>query len=93
MYDYDAQFDTDLQLAMMSDDELHAHACKNSKRKFKWTREEELAWAEELIQYNCQLESFLWDGEVQTIDGCTVEIDGTCPHGYTSPLILLKIIE
>lgn len=80
-------------LVRMTDDELHAHACKNSKRKFKWTKAEELAWATELYEYNCQLEEVLWDGEVQTVDGCTVEVDGTCPHGYTSPFVLLGILD
>jgi len=88
-----ARFDRDLQLAKLSDSELHALAEEKSMAKKKWTRKEELAWAEELIQYNCQLEEVLWSGKVQTIDGCTVELEGTCPHGYTSPLVLLKILD
>lgn len=29
---------------------------------------------------------------VDTADGCYVEPDGVCPHGYKSPLLLLGMI-
>ncbi len=29
---------------------------------------------------------------IETVDGCMVEPDGTCPHGYRSPMIVLGII-
>jgi len=78
-------------LIRMSDSELHEHACKNSERKSKWTKEEELIWAGELLYFPNLLDDALWNGRVQTIDGCTVDVDGTCPHEYTSPLVLMGI--
>ena len=38
------------------------------------------------------LESWLWDAVVEATDGCLVEPDGTCPHGYPSWLIELGLI-
>ena len=32
------------------------------------------------------------DGVITTEDGCLVELDGVCPHGYESPAILAGII-
>ncbi len=29
---------------------------------------------------------------IETTDGCMVEPDGTCPHGYRSPMLVLGII-
>ena len=34
----------------------------------------------------------LMDSVQEAADGCRVEPDGTCPHGYRSPAILLGII-
>lgn len=85
----DAELNYDL--LRMTDDELHEFAIKNSPRKFKWTKEEELAWAVELLDNPNYLEEVLWDGQVQTVDECLVEVDGTCPHGYTSPLVLIGV--
>ena len=31
-------------------------------------------------------------GVVATWDGCAVEPDGTCPHGYVSPMLRLGLI-
>jgi len=31
-------------------------------------------------------------GTVETSDGCTVEPDGKCPHGYESPLREMGLI-
>lgn len=90
-YDVELEFERDCQLARMSDSELHEFAIENSPRKFKWTKKEELAWAVELLDNPNYLEEVLWDGQVQTVDECIVEVDGTCPHGYTSPLVLVGI--
>ena len=41
------------------------------------------------------LETFemVWEtGTVEVEDGCTVEPDGTCPHGYESPLLIAGMI-
>ena len=38
------------------------------------------------------LESMMFDGDVETADGCGVEPDGTCSHGYRSPLLILGYI-
>lgn len=34
----------------------------------------------------------LSEGTVETIDGCIVEPDGQCPHGYLSPLLEAGVI-
>lgn len=39
------------------------------------------------------LEKYVWDGVAKTpVCGCRVELDGYCPHGRPSWLILLKLI-
>lgn len=38
------------------------------------------------------LEDMVLDGVVETVDGCSVEPDGVCPHGTHSPLLVLGII-
>ncbi len=38
------------------------------------------------------LTDMLWEGDVFTVDGCWVEPDGQCPHGYRSPLRVLGLI-
>lgn len=38
------------------------------------------------------LEDMVFDGVVETVDGCSVEPDGVCPHGKNSPLLVLGII-
>lgn len=32
------------------------------------------------------------EGTVETIDGCIVEPDGKCPHGFLSPLLEAGLI-
>lgn len=39
-----------------------------------------------------QIEEMMFDGVVECADGCEVEPDGKCPHGYSSPLLLLGYI-
>ena len=39
-----------------------------------------------------ELESWVFDGACEAVDGCTVEPDGTCPHGAPSWLIQLGMI-
>ena len=34
----------------------------------------------------------MFGGVVTTVDGCCVEPDGKCPHGYLSPLLILGLI-
>lgn len=31
------------------------------------------------------------DGVIECADGCTVELDGVCPHGHKSPLLVLGL--
>lgn len=38
------------------------------------------------------IEEAIFDGVVEVVDGCTVEPDGTCPHGHRSPLLVLGLI-
>jgi hypothetical protein len=38
-----------------------------------------------------ELEGMLCDGIVEALDGCSVEPDGTCHHGYPSWLIALGL--
>lgn len=57
-----------------------------SKQKF--SKKEELSRALKMLKSG-KLEDAFWSGLIKTIDGCTVEPDGTCPHGYTSPLVLV----
>jgi len=33
------------------------------------------------------LRSSMLDEDINTADGCLVELDGTCPHGFQSPLV------
>lgn len=39
-----------------------------------------------------ELEEMAYDSIVETADGCQVEPDGSCPHGYRSPLLVLGLI-
>ena len=34
----------------------------------------------------------IMDSVQEAADGCSVEPDGTCPHGYRSPSMLLGVI-
>ena len=38
------------------------------------------------------LEMAMEDAGIETADGCYVEPDGRCPHGYPSPLRILGYI-
>lgn len=38
------------------------------------------------------LEEAMMDGGIETADGCWVEPDGRCAHGYPSPLRILGYI-
>lgn len=53
-------------------------------------RAEERAHAESLTDED--LMDMMFDGDVYTVDGCWVEPDGQCPHGYKSPLRVLGLI-
>ena len=39
-----------------------------------------------------ELEEIMFDGIAETADGCQVEPDGECPHGFKSPLLTLGFI-
>jgi len=39
-----------------------------------------------------ELERWLFDGICDALDGCQVEPDGVCPHGYPSWLLYLGYI-
>lgn len=38
------------------------------------------------------LEEIMYESVAVTLDGCTVEPDGECPHGFVSPLLTLGFI-
>lgn len=38
------------------------------------------------------LEDAMNDGTIEAADGCIVEPDGKCQHGYSSPLVILGVI-
>ena len=38
------------------------------------------------------IEEMLFDGDVIAADGCQVDPDGRCPHGYRSPLLTIGLI-
>lgn len=56
----------------------------------KEKRRKEKQYVESLTQD--QIEEMMFDGAVECADGCSVEPDGKCPHGYSSPLILLGLL-
>ncbi len=39
-----------------------------------------------------EIENMMFDSIVETADGCIVEPDGSCPHGFRSPLLVLGLI-
>ena len=39
-----------------------------------------------------QIEEWVMDDVCEATDGCTVEPDGTCPHGHVSWLIYLGLM-
>lgn len=45
-----------------------------------------------LIPDDIDFDQALLDGVIETQDGCYVELDGTCPHGHESPLLLSGLI-
>ena len=73
-----------------SDEQLHAMAEEYAINKKNWTPEEQLEWAGILLLTGT-LENMFTTMEFQAIDGCSVEIDGNCEHGYKSPMVLLDI--
>lgn len=56
----------------------------------KAQREKELTHANSLTIE--EIENMMFDGDVETADGCMVEPDGSCPHGYRSPLLVLGLM-
>ena len=54
-----------------------------------FTKEEEQEYADGFCVGD--LESMMFDGDIEAIDGCIVDPDGQCQHGYSSPLLLLNI--
>ena len=38
------------------------------------------------------LENVVFDGEIEATDGCPIEPDGVCPHGYPSWPLYLGLI-
>ena len=38
------------------------------------------------------MEKWMMDGVIPAIDGCRVEPDGSCPHGYPSKMMAMCII-
>ena len=41
----------------------------------------------------CRVKQWLDDNECEAIDGCTVDSEDTCPHGYPSWLIALGVTK
>jgi hypothetical protein len=56
----------------------------------KTARQAELDHAESLDDQD--LHDIAWEGVAECCDGCRVEPDGQCPHGFSSPLIILGLI-
>jgi hypothetical protein len=54
-----------------------------------YTPREEYDWAAEWLE---ESDFMALDEDPETVDGCLVEPDGVCPHGYRSPLLVLGII-
>lgn len=50
----------------------------------------ELEHAEEWVNEVSFMDAM--DSVLEAADGCSVEPDGRCPHGYRSPLIVLGMI-
>ena len=50
----------------------------------------EIDYAESLTHDD--LEDIMFDALAECMDGCYVEPDGTCPHGYSSPLLVLGVL-
>lgn len=55
-------------------------------------RAEEIAFAREMLEDLENGDWGDWDMDGECADGCTVEPDGSCPHGYTSWLIVAGLI-
>ena len=53
-------------------------------------RQEEREWANSLSFE--EIEEYVYDSVCDAYDGCRVEPDGICSHGYSSPLLLLDIM-
>jgi hypothetical protein len=51
---------------------------------------EERRWVNQLDFED--LEEIMWEGVTEAFDGCPVEPDGRCPHGYRSPLLILGMM-
>lgn len=80
-------------LASMTEDELHSFAEENSRKLHEVIPvEEQEEWAWNLLLCGT-LDHMCTTTVFQAMDGCTVEIDGTCEHGCISPMILTKLIS
>jgi hypothetical protein len=51
-------------------------------------------WPEPTTEYpdDDTIEDWVYDSVVEATDGCEVEPDGICPHGYPSWLLYIGII-
>jgi hypothetical protein len=48
--------------------------------------------ADDLLDIMEESMSGITEGTVETVDGCIVEPDGVCPHGFLSPLLEAGLI-
>lgn len=64
-------------------------AVLDAQDEYLYTPREEQEWAQEWLE---ESDYMALDEDPETVDGCIVEPDGVCPHGYKSPLLVLGII-
>lgn len=58
-----------------------------------YSKEDIISYAEEWLAENeHDFFTMTCEGTYETIDGCVIEPDGHCSHGYPSPLITLGLI-
>jgi len=60
----------------------------------RYTKQQIIEHARETCSDMDLLDDLMFDRVwgVETIDGCTVEMDGRCPHGYPSPILVMGLI-
>lgn len=75
----------DLSHAKLSQAMTPQHMLERQQRRAK-----EKAYIDNLTMD--EVEAMILDSVVETADGCQVEPDGRCPHGYSSPLLLLHMM-
>lgn len=73
-------------------DQIHLYAQFDPALETAYKRECEERFNAALHGDDDEFEELLLDSIQVAADGCTVEPDGICEHGYRSPMLLLGII-